>query len=107
MSEPLTEDGVRRLMVEIFRAAADALSGETGVEIAPASPPAPREPNLTMGDRATLTVNETAEVLGINSWAAYQGCRRGEIPSLRLGRRIVVPAHQLQAYLSEPGRASS
>jgi excisionase family DNA binding protein len=107
MTEPLTEDGVRRLLVAIFRAASDVLSGESGDETPPAPSPAPREPNLTSGDRATLTVDEVAEILGISRGSAYEGCRRGEIPSLRVGRRIVVPAHQLQAHLSGPGRASS
>jgi hypothetical protein len=55
MTEPLTEDGVRRLLVAIFRAASDVLSGESGDETPPAPSPAPREPNLTSGDRATLT----------------------------------------------------
>jgi excisionase family DNA binding protein len=104
MSEPLTEDGVRRVLVAIFRAAADVLSPESRNETALAPPPAPPGPNLILGDRATLTVEETAEILGIGRSAAYEGCRRGEIPSLRVGRRIVIPAHQLQAYLSGLGR---
>jgi excisionase family DNA binding protein len=42
-------------------------------------------------DRLTLTVEETAEILGISRALAYEAVRRGEIPHLRIGRRIVVP----------------
>jgi len=41
--------------------------------------------------RAVLTVNETAQLLGISRNAAYQGVRCGEIPSVKVGKRILVP----------------
>ena len=43
-------------------------------------------------ERQTLTVEEAAEILGIGRNSAYEAIRRGEIPALRLGRRLVVPA---------------
>jgi excisionase family DNA binding protein len=39
----------------------------------------------------TLTVEQTAKLLGIGRSTAYELVRTGDIPSLRLGRRIVVP----------------
>ena len=51
-------------------------------------------------NRITLTVDETGEMLGISRALAYDLVRRGEIPSVRLGRRIVVPVRQLQALLA-------
>jgi excisionase family DNA binding protein len=50
--------------------------------------------------RATLTVEDAAEVLGIGRSAAYEGVRRGEIPSLRIGRRLVVPRAALERLLA-------
>ena len=44
-----------------------------------------------MNERRTLTVGEAARALGISRALAYDLVRRGEIPSLRLGRRIVIP----------------
>ena len=41
-------------------------------------------------DRQTLTVEEVAEILGIGRNSAYEAIRREEIPTLRLGRRVVV-----------------
>ena len=45
--------------------------------------------------RLVLTVTETADALGISRALAYELVRRGELPSIRLGRRIVVPKVQL------------
>jgi excisionase family DNA binding protein len=46
----------------------------------------------------TLTVEEAAAALGI-SRAAYEDARRGEIPNIRIGRRILVPRSALQRLL--------
>ena len=51
-------------------------------------------------ERLTMTVEEAAEVLGISRNSAYEAVRRGEIPSLRLGRRILIPAEQLRRFLA-------
>ena len=49
--------------------------------------------------RMTLTVEEAAKVLGISRALAYELVRRGELPSRRLGRRIVVPRYELEAFI--------
>lgn len=51
--------------------------------------------------RATLTVPEAGRILGIGRDAAYRAALSGEIPTLRLGRRIVVPVPRLLALLGE------
>jgi excisionase family DNA binding protein len=50
--------------------------------------------------RLTLSVEEAGELLGISRGLAYELGRKGDIPSLRLGRRLVVPRAALQAMLS-------
>lgn len=52
-------------------------------------------------ERLTLTVEEAADVLGISRSLAYELVRRGDIPSLHLGRRIVVPIRGLEALVEE------
>ncbi|MGO9558272.1 MAG: helix-turn-helix domain-containing protein [Acidimicrobiales bacterium] len=42
-----------------------------------------------------LSVCEAAKLLGISKDLAYDLVARGELPSLRLGRRIVVPTKAL------------
>ncbi len=49
--------------------------------------------------RLTVTVEEAEAILGIGRSAAYEATRRGEIPSRRLGRRIVVPVPLLLDWL--------
>ena len=46
--------------------------------------------------RLVLTVTEAAVALGISRTHAYDLIARGELPSLRLGRRIVVPRRGLE-----------
>lgn len=56
-----------------------------------------------MGDeRATLTVKETAALFGIGRNAAYEAIKRGDIPALRIGRRILVPRAALGLLLADP-----
>lgn len=50
--------------------------------------------------RKTLTVMEASTWLGISRQTAYQEVRKVAIPSIRLGRRILVPVHALEAMLS-------
>jgi len=50
-------------------------------------------------DRLTLTVEEAAELLGISRTLAYELVTRRELPSVRLGRRIVVPRRAPHAPL--------
>ena len=49
--------------------------------------------------RLTITVDEAAELLGVSRSTAYSLVRQGQLPSLRLGRRIVVPVRRLLAVL--------
>lgn len=62
---------------------------------------------MSPADRPTLTVAETAELLGISRWLVQQAVQQGALPSVRLGRRILIPKARLQAWLegerSEPG----
>ena len=49
--------------------------------------------------RLTVTVDEAAAILGLGRSAAYEATRRGQIPSRRLGRRIVIPVPLLLEWL--------
>ena len=47
------------------------------------------------GERLAIAVEEAAHLLGISRSLAYELCVRGELPTIRLGRRIVVPKRAL------------
>jgi len=51
-----------------------------------------------------LTPEETAKLLRIGRNAAYEAIQRGDIPSVRIGRRILVPKLALQRMLGEVTR---
>ena len=54
-------------------------------------------------EKLTLTVNQTARLLGLSRNSAYQGVLTGEIPHIRVGKRILIPCHALERMLSEAG----
>jgi excisionase family DNA binding protein len=53
-------------------------------------------------DRQTLTVVEAAKALGIGRGQAYEAVRRGDIPSIRLGKRLVIPRQAFDRLLEAP-----
>lgn len=57
--------------------------------------------------RLTLTVEETAKVLGIGRSLCYDRIKTGEIPSLKFGRRLLVPKSALLKMLDGPKDNSS
>ncbi|MGH9222316.1 MAG: helix-turn-helix domain-containing protein [Acidimicrobiales bacterium] len=56
-------------------------------------------------DRVVLSVTEAAAWLGISRTLAYELVARGELPSLRLGRRVLIPRRPLERMV-EDGTAS-
>lgn len=52
-----------------------------------------------------LTVDEVAGLLKISRPQAYLGVERGEIPHIRVGRRILIPRAALEKLLISAGRA--
>jgi excisionase family DNA binding protein len=53
--------------------------------------------------RQTFTVEEAAKVLGIGRNNAYALVRSGDIPTIRLGKRILVPVFALKRKLENVG----
>jgi excisionase family DNA binding protein len=56
--------------------------------------------------RLTISVEEAGRLLGISRGLAYELVNRGDIPSVRLGRRIVVPRRALDRLLDQPDDAA-
>ena len=53
-------------------------------------------------EKLTLTVDETAKILGIGRQLAYNRVKTGEIPVIRIGRRLLVPRAALEKLLTNP-----
>jgi len=52
-------------------------------------------------EKLTLTVNEASRVLGISRGLAYSMVKTGEIPSVRFGKRVLVPRRALERLLEK------
>jgi excisionase family DNA binding protein len=64
----------------------------------------PRTPltldHLVEDGRTVITIDEAAEALSLKRTATYEAVRRGQLPSVRLGRRIFVPVPALLRLLN-------
>lgn len=73
----------------------------------PASQQPPRAPGTHSAAQLaelppTLTVDDAGKMLGISRRSAYRAAANGELPVLRLGRRLLVPTPRLLALLGMP-----
>ncbi|HVV77128.1 MAG TPA: helix-turn-helix domain-containing protein [Mycobacteriales bacterium] len=50
-------------------------------------------------DRVTMTVDEVAAMLGISRNSAFRAVKSGDLPSIRIGRRILVPRERVLSLL--------
>ena len=51
--------------------------------------------------RRTRTVPEAAKILGVGRNQMYEACRTGQISTIRIGHRILIPIAVLERLLSE------
>lgn len=56
------------------------------------------EPSCTLS-KITLSVEETADILGISRASAYELAKRKDFPSFRIGNRILVKRVALEQWL--------
>ena len=54
----------------------------------------------------TITVEEAGELLGLSRSAAYRAADKGELPTIRFGRRLFVPTPRLLTLLGVEGEES-
>lgn len=50
-------------------------------------------------EEPTVTVERAGQIIGISRSSAYEAVRNGAIPSIRIGRRLVVPTASLRLML--------
>lgn len=59
-----------------------------------------------ISDRKTMMVEEAGRQLGVCRNAAYEAARRGEIPTIKIGRRLLVPIAAFNALLGKQGEVA-
>lgn len=52
-------------------------------------------------EKIAYNANEVSQLLGISKTSVYDLCRKGVIPSMQLGHRIVVPIKQFNIWLEK------
>lgn len=60
---------------------------------------------LQNGERAIISVEELSDLVGISLGSARKAVRAGEIPSLRLGARWLIPVPKLLQMLGAQDNA--
>ncbi len=56
--------------------------------------------------REVLTVKEVAELLDLSRNGVYLGAKRGEIPNVTVGRRVLFPRRAIEQWLAVRGTES-
>ncbi len=62
---------------------------------------------MQTSERLTYDVKTAAKLLGLSKNSAYQACLKGEIPHLKIGKRILIPKVQLERLLLANGEAKN
>lgn len=52
-----------------------------------------------MKNKAAMSVGELAEQLGISKPKAYELANRRDFPSIKIGKRIIIPVHAFEEWL--------
>jgi excisionase family DNA binding protein len=64
-------------------------------------------PERPRHQRETLTVPEAGEILGISRSSAFQAASNGELPVIRIGKRLLVPRAALERMLDGPDKSGA
>ena len=54
-----------------------------------------------LNEKQVLTIEEAGKVLGLGRGSSYQAAARGDIPTIRIGRRLLVPIKGLELLLEQ------
>lgn len=57
---------------------------------------------MTTASRQVFNVDEVAAILGVCSRTVRKMVKRGEVPSIRLGRKLGIPEPALTRWLTDP-----
>jgi excisionase family DNA binding protein len=52
-------------------------------------------------NRLTMSITDAARKLGVGRNTAYEAARAGEIPTIRIGKKILVPLAAFENYLAQ------
>jgi excisionase family DNA binding protein len=107
-------------VTELFRCLRNVVDMLEQIVLRPSSPaaeqdrePKAKEPKQTTApealkpERLAYRVNEAVKLLGLSRGTVYKIIQDEELPVIRLGRRILIPAVALQALLESSQKSTS
>jgi excisionase family DNA binding protein len=59
------------------------------------------------GETLVLSVPKAGALIGLSRNSAYQAVKRGQLPTIRIGKRLLVPKAALQRLLDSAGRTAA
>jgi excisionase family DNA binding protein len=57
--------------------------------------------------KLTYSVEEAAQALSLGRNTVYEAVRCGQIPAIRVGRRVLIPAAALERWLAEASQQAN
>ena len=63
--------------------------------------------NRSDGHRLTVSIVEAAQMLGIGRTLAYEAARRGDLRTIRVGRRVLVPVLAIEELLAQASEVTA
>jgi excisionase family DNA binding protein len=58
-------------------------------------------------ERQTLKIEEAAKILGISRNTAYDAVKTGQLPTIKIGKRLLVPRIAIERMLSDNAGAAA
>ena len=52
-----------------------------------------------MNEKLTLSVEEAGKLMGVSRQVAYQLIHRPDVPTIQIGRRVLIPKKQLEEWM--------
>lgn len=52
-------------------------------------------------EKVTMTVRDVSQAMGLSLPKAYALAKSSKFPTIRVGRRLIIPTHEFHAWLSE------
>ena len=53
-------------------------------------------------ERLTFTITEAMSALGVSKHTLYEAIRTGNLPTIRMGRPVMIPKHALLEFMGTP-----
>lgn len=101
----MNRNDLRTVLIEAFTGAAEALSAAKAADMPTpplAAPAVSSDPAaVTINGKVTVNVPEAAEILGIGRTTTLKLMSDGDLRSIKLGRRVLIPVEAILDFVRQ------